>query len=588
MTINHRPTREYVMPVSRNRIAVRFECPAGFGDGWKIVYWNRFREQQRFSIPCRFLGGDDAYDSFLCEIETEESVKYLRYYFAADGGSLCFGPNGPESAPPETSFEYLYTNECDIFETPEWVKGAVIYQIFPERFCNGDASNNPAGAEPWGSMPTRTNFMGGDLAGITARLDYLAALHVDILYLTPIFKAPSNHKYDTEDYFAVDPAFGTLEDLRELTAQCHARGMRVILDGVFNHCGYTFAPFQDVLEKGEASPYKDWFFVQSYPAQTDPHNYECVGYYKWMPKMRMKHPDVRRFFLRVGEYWIKEADVDGWRLDVADEVDFTFWPEFRRVVKAVKPDALLLGETWKDGGDMLRGDQMDSVMNYLFRNAMISFFAKSEPAEAFDGRLQRLQRIYPQPAQPVLYNLIGSHDTDRFLTLCGGDNRKLMLAAAFQMTYSGMPAIYYGDEIGMTGDNDPGCRGAMAWDGAAAGLLAYYRQLTALRQEQPALRHGSFETIHCAGDTYGFARRLNGETVYVLFNRSDAAVSVNVPVFEGNGKLQSLLDGRVYPLRPISGNDRFYRQDRMRYQTSFSAVLPAYCVEILKNREESE
>ncbi len=587
MAIIHRPTREYVMPVSRKRIVVRFECPAGLGNDWRIVYWNRFNERQRFSASCRFVGGDGFFDCFIGEIETEESVKYIRYYFEANGGSICYGPNGQTAVPPDTHFEYLYTNECDVFDIPEWAKGAIVYQIFPERFQNGDPSNDPAGVEPWGSVPLRTGFMGGDLAGIIAKLDYLAALHVDLIYLTPIFKAPSNHKYDTEDYFLVDPSFGTLEDLRKLTAQCHARGIRVMLDGVFNHCGYTFGPFQDVLMKGEASPYKDWFLVDSFPVQTEPQNYECVGYYKWMPKMRMKNPDVRKFFLEVGQYWIKEADIDGWRLDVADEVDFTFWQEFRKAVKAIKPDALLIAETWKDGGDLLRGDQMDSVMNYLFRDAMVAYFANNEPAEAFDGRIQRLQRLYPMPSQSVLYNLIGSHDTDRFLTLCGGDKRRLMLAAAFQMTYSGMPAIYYGDEIGMTGGNDPDCRKAMDWDGADNALLAYYRRLAELRQAEPALRYGAFETIISDGDIYGFARRFNKETIYVLFNRSDMVVSQKIPAFESGGKLQSLLDGKLYSLNPIDENDRFYRSDRMRYQTSFSAVLPAYCVEIIKIKEET-
>ena len=396
MTILHRPTREYVIPVSRNRLSIRFECQSGWSKDWTLIYWNRFYESVRFNAAFQFLGGDGELDSFLCEIETQEATKYLRYYMASTDGTVFFGPDGVSDAEPEPCFEYLCTNERDIFALPDWAKGAIAYQIFPERFFSGDPALTPVSAQAWGSKPTRENFMGGDLRGIIGKLDYLAGLHVGVLYLNPLFKSPSNHKYDTEDYFQIDPAFGTMEDLRELTSACHARGIRVLLDGVFNHCGYQFAPFQDLLQNGEQSKYHGWFTADSYPLQTDPPNYECVGYYKWMPKMRMSNPEVREFFLNVGTFWVREADIDGWRLDVADEVDFTFWQEFRRAIRALKPDAMLIGETWKDGGDMLRGDQMDSVMNYLFRSAMIGFFAKKEPAHKFDSQIQKLLRLYPQ------------------------------------------------------------------------------------------------------------------------------------------------------------------------------------------------
>ncbi|MEN6417429.1 MAG: glycoside hydrolase family 13 protein [Clostridiaceae bacterium] len=588
MTILHRPTREYVVPVSRNKLSIRFECQADLNKDWTIAYWNRFQESVRFSAPCRFLGGDGIFDSYLCEVETEESTKYLRYYIASGDGEFYCGPDGVSAAQPEPCFEYLCTNECDIFASPEWAKGMIAYQVFPERFENGDAALTPDSAKLWDGKPSRENFMGGDLRGVIRRLDHLASLHVGILYLTPIFKSPSNHKYDTEDYFRVDSAFGTMEDLKELAKQCHMRGMRVLLDGVFNHCGFRFAPFQDVLQKGEDSQYRDWFYLNSYPVQTDPPNYDCVGYYKWMPKMRLKNPEVRRFFLEVGTYWIREADIDGWRLDVADEVDFTFWQEFRRAVQSVKPDALLLGETWKDAGDMLRGDQMDSVMNYLFRSSMVGFFAKSESAKRFDAQIQRLQRIYAQPAQQVLYNLIGSHDTERFLTLCGADERKLMLAAAFQMTYTGMPAIYYGDEIGMTGGNDPDCRKAMDWNHINADLLAFYRRITALRATEPALRLGSFSTVHADEQSYGFLRHFGAETVYAIFNRSNETVRLQIPALESsNAMARPLLGETVISLTPIDDNDRFYRSDRMRYRSSFGVVLPAYGAEILKIKEET-
>jgi len=588
MLILHRPTREFVIPVSRNRLSIRFECQTNWNKDWNLVYWNRFNESVRFSSSFDFLGGDGELDSFLCEIETQEATKYLRYYIVSSDNVVFAGPDGVTDTVPETYFEYLGTNECDIFAMPDWAKGAIAYQVFPERFANGNPALTPASAEPWGSTPTRENFMGGDLAGILSKLDSLAALHVEVLYLNPVFQSPSNHKYDTQDYFQIDPAFGTMEDLRELVRACHARGIRVLLDGVFNHCGYLFAPFQDLLLNGEQSKYRDWFLANSYPVQTDPQNYECVGYYKWMPKMRMSNPEVREFFLSVGTFWMREADIDGWRLDVADEVDFTFWQEFRRAIRALKSDAILIGETWKDGGDMLRGDQMDSVMNYLFRNGMIGFFAKNASAQLFDAQMQRLQRIYPQPVQQVLYNLIGSHDTERFLTLCGGDTRKLMLAALFQMTYTGMPAIYYGDEIGMTGENDPDCRKAMEWNNQNEALLSFYKTVTALRHRELALRIGDVHTVHVSEDTYAFARHYGAETIYVLFNRSGEPQQMKIPATEKETCIaHSLLSGDVISLNPIDDNDRFYRQDRMRYRSSFSVVLPAYGAEILKIKEET-
>jgi glycosidase len=275
-------------------------------------------------------------------------------------------------------------------------------------------------------------------------------------------------------------------------------------------------------------------------------------------------------------------------LDVADEVDFTFWQEFRRAIRAIKSDAILIAETWKDGGDMLRGDQMDSVMNYLFRNALIGFFAKNGSARKFDSRLQQLRRLYPESAQQVLYNLIGSHDTERFLTLCGGDTRKLKLAALFQMTYPGMPAIYYGDEIGMTGENDPDCRKAMDWNNQNEALLSFYRNITALRAQEEALRLGDVHTVHVSEDTYAFARRLGAETIYVLLNRSAESQQLTIPALERAHSIAiSLLSGDEISLHPIDDNDRFYRQDRMRYRSSFSVVLPAYGAEILKIKEET-
>lgn len=580
----HCTTREYAYPVSRDSLSLIVKCSNNL-PGVFFVHWcNRFHDSGFTSVRMECRGRDGEFRRYACEINPGEPVKYLRYYFECRHGEekVFLGADGPGADMPGKCFEYLYTNDCDVFQTPAWAQGAVAYQVFPERFCNGDASNDPPQAKDWDGKPTRENFFGGDLRGIISKLHTISSLGAEVLYLTPIFKAPSNHKYDTEDYYAVDPSFGSMEDLKELVAQCHSRGIRVLLDGVFNHCGYMFPPFQDVLEKGRESKYADWFYVKSFPVRTDPPDYECVGYYKWMPKLRLKSRPARDYFLDVGTWWIKEAGIDGWRLDVADEVDFTFWQEFRRAVKAVKDDAILIGETWQDGRDLLRGDEMDSVMNYLFRDAAVGYFAERRLDSAqFDGRIQRMLSAYPDIVHPVLYNLLGCHDTPRFFTLCGGDIGRMKLAVAFQMTFPGMPAVYYGDELAMRGENDPGCRGAMDWAHGDGGMAAFYSMMIALRKENPALRLGDFQSILCDGGVYGYARRREGQAVYVVLNNSDEDRRLAVPLL-GRGKLWSLLSGIEYEPSETSVEDAFFNADIYSYRAKFEMALPARCFEIIK------
>ena len=252
-TIIHEAAREYVYPVSRERLLLKLKSPKG-GPGVFFVRWcNRFHDSEfyRLKMECRRRDGE--YDWFYAEISPGEPAKYIRYYFEfpAAGGNFYYGADGMESEKPRHCFEYLNTSEFDVFDVPEWAKNAVFYQVFPERLCNGDTPNDPEGTENWGGKPTRTNFFGGDLKGIISKLDYIAELGADCLYINPVFKSPSNHKYDTEDYYKIDPSFGDTVDLKELVSRCHNRGIRVVLDGVFNHCGYTFPPFQDVLKNGK-------------------------------------------------------------------------------------------------------------------------------------------------------------------------------------------------------------------------------------------------------------------------------------------------------------------------------------------------
>ena len=561
----HALTRDYIFAAKRNRLHIRVQYVGKQSDTISIFYWNRFHSESVYTQEMQAVGRDSEKIYYETELSFAEAAQYIQYFFVVetDSGLEFWSRYGCEQTKPKYFYEYLATAELDILQPPIWAQGKTWYQIFPERFYDGDPGNNPVSAEPWTSAPTRENHFGGDLAGIRQKLPYLEALGIDILYMTPVFASPSNHKYDTTDYFSIDAAFGTTQDLIDLVSECHQRGIKVILDGVFNHIGYSSPQFQDVLKNGEKSQYADWFYIREFPIQTEPLNYECVGYYKWMPKLRYATRAVRDYILRVGRYWIETADIDGWRLDVADEVDFTFWQEFRHAIKQVKPEAFLLGETWKDGRDMLRGDGMDSVMNYLFRDAALDFFARREiDAETFEKRMSRMLFGYTAPVRPVLYNALGSHDTARLLTECDGDAARMRLAAAFQMTFPGSPAVYYGDEIGMDGENDPDCRKPMAWAHPNEAMLAEYKKLIALRKNSPSLREGDFRFVYAADGVTAFARTFGSETTYVVFNNTDTRKSLCVPILEAGGDIlhvradlpEAPLPGTLRELSGLTGN----------------------------------
>jgi glycosidase len=417
---------------------------------------------------------------------------------------------------------------------PGWVKDAVFYQIFPERFCNGDTTNDPHGTEPWGGKPSAKNFFGGDLRGILSRLEYIDSLGVNALYLNPVFASGSNHKYNTSDYLRIDPAFGDESVFGELVDSCHARGIRIILDGVFNHTGVDFFAFADLKRKGAKSAYAGWYNVHSYPVgPAGKPNYDCWWGFGSLPKLMTGYPAVREYLFDVTRHWLA-AGIDGWRLDVPNEIPHEFWIEWRRLVKSINPDAYILGEIWDDGTPWLQGDQFDAVMNYPFRASCIDFFAAEKiSVSKFDSVLARERHAYPQGVSFSLYNLLGSHDTERFLTLCRGDVSIWKLAVLFQMTYPGVPSLYYGDEVGMTGGKDPGCRETMVWDHARQNgeMLRFTREVIALRMKHSVLRGGSFAPLLLDDETrvYGYLREDPSTAAVVLLNRGKAHVRVALP-----------------------------------------------------------
>lgn len=449
-------------------------------------------------------------------------------------------------------------------QTPDWVRDAVFYQIFPDRFARSSRVPKASCLKPWGAPPTIHGYQGGDLLGVAERLDYLADLGVNAIYFTPVFQSASNHRYHTHDYLQVDPMLGGTAALLTLLDRAHDRGIRVVLDGVFNHASRGFFQFNDILENGRDSAYCDWFHVEDFPL-TAYHPEEPPNYSSWwglpaLPKFRTETPAVREFLWEVARHWI-DFGIDGWRLDVPQEIDDdAFWREFRRRVKDGNPDAYIVGEIWGDGSRWLKGDMFDAVMNYIFTKACITFFigdridrrhlepeplrdARPADARQFADSIERMLGLYHPNVNAVLMNLLGSHDTARFRTLAGGDASALRLATLFQMTFPGAPCVYYGDEIGLQGGHEPDSRGAFPWDEAEwdLDLHADLRRCIRLRHDLPALRRGSFERLHAEESTYGFLRRLDDTLAVVLLNSGREAETIDVD-----------LDGKVPDGVPFS------------------------------------
>jgi len=556
LCVEHRPLPPYAYPLDGRTLRVVVRAGKGQLRSVSAVYGDRYAPPEENEVVALEKAGSSArYDYFLGELRLKPPR--FRYAFLLDDGvrRTWLTEAGLSAAPPRGGFfAYPYINAADLYDVPGWLVDGVVYQIFPERFANGNPANDPPGVRPWtDERPTAASFYGGDLEGIIQRLPHLEELGVTVLYLTPIFASPSNHKYDTTDYFSVDPHFGDEETLRELVRQCHARGIRVILDGVFNHSGFDFFAFQDVRQRGKESPYASWFHVEEFPVRTDPApNYETfANAVRSMPKLRTETPALRRYLLDVARYWIERCDIDGWRLDVANEVDHAFWREFRRTVKEVKPDAYLVGEVWHDALPWLMGDQFDGVTNYPLREACLDFFARGRlSAEGFAEAITENLFAYPLPALQASWNLLGSHDTERFLTACAGDVRKMALAAVFVMTWVGTPLIYYGDEIGMEGGTDPDCRRPMIWERKRWNepLFALYKALIRLRKETPALRRGEARVLHAdaAAGTIAYRRGDAASGVVVVLNNSPRRRQVALPAGALAGRPLSavvLLDG---------------------------------------------
>ena len=555
----HEANRNYCYAIEKGLFLFRIQVKKDDVESITIHYQDKYIPitfmDTRASEPM-YLAASDRYHDFY-EVKLSFDVICLRYFFEIRDkqGKTAYYGNHEFFDEKITGIEKMFDcpqnlREEETFLVPEWAKNKVVYQIFPSRF----SSSKPVDEKLWYKAPI--SFMDdlkGDLRGIINRFDHIVELGVDVIYLTPIFSSPSCHKYDTVDYYSIDPSFGTKEDLKELVELAHQNGIRVILDGVFNHTSPEFFAFADIVEKQEKSKYLDWYFIEGFPLQTKmwtKPNFKTFSYFGGMPKLNIRNPEVEEYVINVVLYWIKECDIDGWRLDVADEIGHRFWKHFREAVKQVKSDALIVGEIWHYAGDFLEGDEWDSVMNYHFYNGVMDFVANERiPASQFLQQLDFMKGKVHTKVYPILWNLIDSHDTARFLHSCGNSVKKQRLAAAFQLLMPGMPMIYYGDEYAMKGGADPDCRRGMVWkeERQNSKMFSWYKTLIWLRREYPCITEG--ETIFCVTqDDAGLiviGKKLGDEEITLIFHGKKEALEL--PQFVGRHNLitQKPFSGKI-------------------------------------------
>lgn len=488
--------------------------------GGKYDFWET-QERKKMTLSFR----DRLFNYYTVEIQPKD-IRLVYVFEIRQGGEvLYYSEDGLTGQYDFTlnfynAFQIAYINDSDIHKPVGWMESACFYQIFIDRFFRGDTRKDDSYINlPWGQIPNPKSFAGGDLRGIQEKLPYLQALGINALYLTPIFRSISNHKYDIQDYFTVDPMFGTNEDFAALVAAAHERNIRVVIDAVFNHVSDRCAQFQDVLKKGRKSPYFDWFIIHGETVDPEKGNYECFSVCNYMPKWNTSNPQVQVFLLRIAVHWIREYHIDGWRLDVSDEVSHHFWRRFRQAVKEANPECVIIGENWHNASAYLQGDQYDSIMNYAFTKACLDFFAFGTlDAGGFADRLNELLMRNTDTVSGMMLNLLDSHDTHRFFTQVGENRTKLESALAVLYLFVGAPCIYYGTEIAMAGGYDPDCRRTMDWERASAGGSTWrlIQKLARLKKEEPAL-HGSKARAYAQGNGFflergGILLRIDGDT----------------------------------------------------------------------------
>ena len=530
--MQHIVDSSYCFPVSSNEIVLRLRTAKDDIVCAQVMFESKYviGETQK-TVNMRKAYTSELFDFYEVKLTLEDTR--LAYVFYVDDGEkkYFFSEDGVTETYDFTLgfynfFQYPYINSVDVMDCVPWMKTAVFYQIFVDRFHMADTKKDTSYINcKWGDIPNPKTFAGGDLQGVTEKLDYIKSLGCNVVYLTPVFQSVSNHKYDISDYYRVDEQFGTNEDLKELVAKAHEKGMRIVLDAVFNHCSEKMAEFQDVLKKGSTSEYFDWFVIWGDEVAKEKDNYETFAACEYMPKLNTSNPEVQQFLLDIGTHYLTEYDIDGWRLDVSDEISHYFWRKFREAIKSTKKDAVIIGENWHDANSNLRGDQYDSIMNYSFTKACLDYFAtETKNAQEMAWKLNEILMRNTDTVNTMMMNLLDSHDTHRFFKEVKENRFKMKAALCLLYLFTGAPCIFYGTEILTVGGYDPDCRRCMDWSrtgesGDCADILHLLQRLAKLRKEQK-IAEGKAK-IYAESDVFILENRTDDRDVILMINNTD-------------------------------------------------------------------
>jgi glycosidase len=514
----------------------------------EIVFWKRLREKEIWRVQMTKEA-----DLYVAEILLPLEPTIVCYYFEFSDGSIlkercqierADRPNSPVYKEYEEK-EFRITVYDSNLMPAKWTFGMLIYQIFPDRFFRGreeicypqyDTYGQEIILKDWDespeSPPMGRDFFGGDLRGLLLKLEYLHEIGIDCIYLCPVYDSPTNHRYDTTDYSKISPMLGDEAELVELIKEAHQKGMRIILDAVFNHCSCDSIYF-DMPNRysgayhNKRSPYYRWFSFNRWPEE----------YQKWFGHTRypefVECPEVEDFFLGsqgIVAYWL-ERGVDGWRTDATRFNSEHFWSRFRERVNTTRPDAYLVCEEWEDASHYLLGGMFSAATNYRWTWAVQGFFADEIlTTSQFEDRLATLRRQTPSEALLSQMNLLSSHDVRRVLSACHNDERKVVQMVAFQMGYPGAPSIYYGDEAGLVGESGESGRKPFPWQSENLSILNFYRKIIRERNKLPAIKYGTIETLVVDDEyrIYVFARRFRNDSVYLAYNASQFLASVSL------------------------------------------------------------
>jgi glycosidase len=633
-------TSDYVIPAEpgiHEKVRLRFRTARDDAQEVCLISGGEALQMQKIS-------SGEVFDYYETEVQLTDTMFVYYFRIKSESEELCYHRCGVSEHP----VEYYNFRIMPGFSTPAWAKGAVMYQIFVDRFCNGDPSNDVEDGEyvyigepvckvkDWNEFPEAMDirrFHGGDLQGVLDKLDYLEELGVEVIYFNPLFVSPSNHKYDIQDYDYIDPHYGVIiedggevlpegekdntratkyqkrtGDIRNLEAsnrlfaklveEMHTRGMRVILDGVFNHCG-SFNKWMDreriyepqpEYEKGAyvsaQSPYRDFFHFFDEREEAWPYNKNYDGWWghDTLPKLNYEDsPTLEEYILNIGKKWVSPPyNADGWRLDVAADLGYSneynhiFWENFRKAVKSANPQALILAEHYGDPGEWLQGDEWDSVMNYdAFMEPLTWFLTGMEKhsderrtdlwgnADNFVNTMNHFMASMLTPSLQVAMNELSNHDHSRFLTRTNhivgrvaqlgskaaeeGINLAVMReAVAVQMTWVGAPTVYYGDEAGVCGFTDPDSRRTYPWGQENRELVEFHKEMIRIHKREKPLRTGSLKMLSWSSNVLAYARFQEGEQIIVVLNNSKELKEVTIPVWQAEVPMKGKMERLMY------------------------------------------